>query len=345
MRKSIVVLYSELADYAVTGLNQLAHFHNVIVVHWPANSEAPFQIRFENGIKAYNRKDFSSKQVHNLLLETNPDTVLVSGWIDKGYIKAINNLPDLKKRVLMMDTGWTGSLKQKLGLLILKPLIRGLFSHAFVSGNKCMIYANKLGLKEYNIYTGFYSASVDQFEPVFKKRKYFPKAIVYVGRYVKHKGIFEMWEAFIELVNEGFSDWKLICAGTGNQWENRMEHPNIEHLGFIQPSEMQPMLLDASIYVLPSHFEPWGVSVHEMAAAGLPMILSKEVGAGEKFLVEGGNGFSFPAKNKDALKDALRKMMLKSPNELALMGKISNELAQSITPKTWIETIIKIVED
>ena len=153
-----------------------------------------------------------------------------------------------------------------------------------------------------------------------------------------------MWEAFIELTNEGFSDWKLVCAGTGDQWENRIEHPNIEHLGFVQPTEMESVVLNASVYVLPSHVEPWGVSVHEMAAAGLPMILSHEVGSVEKFLVEGENGFSFPAKNKEALKEALRKMMRKPSEELAEMGSKSNQLAQGITPQKWVETMMKIVE-
>ena len=338
----ILFLYSELAQYFLDCVNILVEKTEVTVIHWPVNKEAPFKFKVDKRVKLLEKTE--NINLMDKISEVSPDAIFVAGWIDKEYIKAIGMLGDQVKRIISFDTSWKGSLKQRVGLIPLKIFVGRHFNYAFISGEMQADYAQKLGIPGINIYKGFYTAAVNQFEQVFKKRQEYPKTILFVARYVKHKGIFELWEAFIELTNEGFSDWKLVCAGTGDQWENRIEHPNIEHLGFVQPSEMEPMLLNASVYVLPSHVEPWGVSVHEMAAAGLPMILSHEVGSAEKFLVEGENGFSFPAKNKEALKEALLKMMRKPPEELAEMGSKSNQLAQSITPQKWVETVMKIVE-
>jgi len=347
--KSIVILYSEIAAYAINCFNLLSEKHNVTLTHWPINPEAPFQIKLNPNIKAYSRDSLSSSQIHSLLIDINPDLVLVTGWIDKGYLKALNNQHGIKKRVLMMDTAWKGSVKQKVALLGLKPLIKGLFSHAFVSGKPQSLYAQKLGINPKAIHQGYYSADVDYFNEVYnqKQKVNSTNKILYLGRYVKHKGIFELWEAFAEIIkeNQNLKHWELVCVGTGDQWKNRIEHPNIKHLGFLQPNEMEPVLLDTSIYILPSHFEPWGVSVHEMAAAGFPLLLSEEVGSKEAFLEEGKNGFSFPAKNNQALKASLLKMMQLPESELQEMGKHSNKLAQKITPQNWVETIQSILED
>ena len=330
-------------------INLLPNSWQINLIHWPINSEAPFQFKFSNNVKTYDRDEFSGQELSKFISAAQPDVVLVSGWIDKGYLKALNNQPSIKKRVLMMDTAWKGSVKQKVALLGLKPLIKGLFSHAFVSGKPQALYARKLGLRSEAIHLGYYSADFDHFNAIYTKRKtsQSKNKVLYLGRYVKHKGIFELWQAFAEIIkeNHNLQHWELVCAGTGDQWQNRIEHPNIKHLGFLQPNEMEPVLLDTSIYILPSHFEPWGVSVHEMAAAGFPLLLSEEVGSKEAFLEEGKNGFSFPAKNILALKASLLKMMQLPEDELQEMGSHSNKLAQKITPQKWVETIQSILED
>jgi glycosyltransferase involved in cell wall biosynthesis len=44
---------------------------------------------------------------------------------------------------------------------------------------------------------------------------------------------------------------------------------------------------------MPSKKEPWGVVLHEMAIAGLPLLASENVGAASAFLREGENGKVF----------------------------------------------------
>jgi glycosyltransferase involved in cell wall biosynthesis len=91
--------------------------------------------------------------------------------------------------------------------------------------------------------------------------------------------------------------------------------------------------------VLPSTFEPWGVVVHEFAAAGYPLVLSDAVGASEAFLQHGKNGYGFQANNMEALREALANILSLSAHQLQDMGSTSRLLAQRITPQTWADSV------
>ena len=175
-------------------------------------------------------------------------------------------------------------------------------------------------------------------EPIFSK------TFLYVGRYVKHKGIFELWNAFVELQKEFPNDWTMKCIGTGEEWENRVEHPNIEHLGFVQPEEMKSHLNLKSVYVLPSKFEPWGVTVQEFATVSCPLVLSNNVGAHELFLQDDVNGKLISEVTVERLKHALKSFIELSEKELLKMSEKSHELGMSYSPKEWTNRLLKIID-
>jgi glycosyltransferase involved in cell wall biosynthesis len=64
-----------------------------------------------------------------------------------------------------------------------------------------------------------------------------------------------------------------------------------EFSGFLQSTDLPSYYARARIFALPSIFEPWGLVVNEAAAAGLPILVSPEVGAGAELVVEGRNGW------------------------------------------------------
>jgi glycosyltransferase involved in cell wall biosynthesis len=219
-----------------------------------------------------------------------------------------------------------------------------------VPGKPQRQFAKKLGYKSSEISEGFYSADVDLFSSYFEKAKEskmsnFPKRFIYVGRYVKHKGIFDMWNAFIELQKEQPNDWELWCIGTGDEFDNKIEHGKIKHFGFVQPENFLEYIEKTGVYILPSYVEPWGVSLHEFAAAGFPLVCSDKIGASEKFIKKGKNGYVFPAGDIEAIKDAFRKVIDLSENELLDMQKKSIELSLLITPKKWANTLMKLLND
>ena len=249
-----------------------------------------------------------------------------------------------------MDNHWFGNARQKIATLLSSFIVKNKFSHVWVPGKPQRQFAKKLGYKSSEISEGFYSADVDLFSSYFEKAKEskisnFPKRFIYVGRYVKHKGIFDMWNAFIELQKEHPNDWELWCIGTGDEFENKIEHDKIKHFGFVQPENFLEYIEKTGVYILPSHIEPWGVSLHEYAAAGFPVICSNKVGSSEKFIQEGKNGYVFPARDIEAIKDSFRKVIDSSENELLEMQKKSIELSLLTTPAKWANTLIKLLND
>lgn len=339
----ITILYSELADYSLACFRALKEKGTRIqLIHWPVNPEAPFQFDLSFLDEVVSRDELDNTALSQSVVAFKPDLILCSGWIDRGYVAVCKRFQKKAVTVLSLDNHWTGSVKQQLAGLMAPFTIQSAFQKAFVPGEIQCAYALKLGFASEDIRTGFYSADVGRFTAYYTEEDK-PERFLFLGRYVEHKGIFDLWKAYQSYRDEGGA-WELWCAGTGDQFENRMEGEGIRHLGFVQPSQLEDVLSECSAYILPSHFEPWGVSVHEMAAAGFPMILSDQIGAKAMFLREGLNGFIFKSGSVDQLKQSMHRMSALSDDELKNMSAKSHALGTSHTPEHWVEAILSFLD-
>lgn len=346
---NIVFLYTELAGYTITCLKQVIKDYpevNLHVFRWPVNNEAPFNFDFE-GIQIYDKSDFDLTSLRKKMSEINPQCIIVSGWIDKDYTTIAKEYRKQIPVVLTLDNHWRGDLKQILASKLSRFLIRNKFNCAWVPGKSQAKFAKKLGFKKENVFKGFYAADTELFGSYGEKANSFkednyPKRFLYVGRYVEHKGIFDIWNAFIQLQEEAPNEWELWSIGTGDQWENRVEHEKIKHLGFVQPENFQEIINKTSIYLLPSHFEPWGVSLHEFTAAGYPVLVSDKVGSAEAFCQDGKNGYLFHGGDVNRIKELMTKMMNLSQDQYKEMSNHSRSLSLHITPEKWAKTLMKI---
>jgi glycosyltransferase involved in cell wall biosynthesis len=340
----ILFLYTELAGYFVSCLHELApRCESIHIVSWPVNKEAPFQFMFPDNVTIYERNEYSQDQLLQLVAGIAPDKIVCSGWVDKGYVKVCRAFKGKVPTIMSMDNQWHGTAKQQVMRLIAPFYLHRNFSHAWVPGDPQKQYALKLGFKNERIATGFYSADTALFSPLSKcKQESLPHRFIYVGRYIKAKGLDMLFAAFIELQQETPNDWELWCVGTGELFEQRPMHPKIVHHGFVQPGDLPSYLQQTGVFVLPSLFEPWGVVVHEMAAAGMPMVVSSAVGAASRFVEEGKNGYLFQSGNKESLKKALKLMMEQNDDQLMQMGAASSKIGLSHTPWIWAEILMGI---
>jgi glycosyltransferase involved in cell wall biosynthesis len=334
--------YTELAQYFLSCVEKLAESNcEIYIYHWPINKEAPFQFnQLPQNVHLIDREKLDIDFIKN---EISPNVVFVGGWADKGYLSCIKKLHHQIPSVLLMDNQWKFSVKKILAVIFGRFFLNQLFSNIWVPGKVQYEYAKKLGFKEAQIKTGFYSADVSYFNAIYEenrqlKEKQFPKVFLYVGRYVKHKAIFEMWRAFIQFQEESPNDWELWCIGTGEEFDNKIVHPKIKHIGFVQPNQLGEYIKNAGVYILPSHFEPWGVALHEFATAGMPLLCSHHVGAASQFLIDNKNGCLFDSTKVEDIKQSFIKISSKNSKELNDMGVVSNQLAQLITPERWAET-------
>jgi glycosyltransferase involved in cell wall biosynthesis len=341
---TILFLYTELAGYFAACIKELAkHVDAIHIVRFPVNAEAPFQFNFPQNVIVYERNSFSTEQLIKLAKDISPDTIFSSGWVDKGYLKVCRHFKGKAPTVMSMDNHWFGTSRQWLMRAAAPFTIHRSYSHVWVPGKPQKEYAIKLGFRNKRIREGFYSADVPLFASEAACRteaENYPHRFIYVGRYIPAKGLDVLFAAFTEVADETGADWELWCIGTGEEFERRTIHPQIKHLGFLQPAELKEQLCHAGVFVLPSRFEPWGVVVHEMAAAGFPMICSSAVGAASRFLETEKNGYLFTSGSKDELKMMMKTITETRDATLRQMAQQSHRLGISYTTKEWAKTAL-----
>jgi glycosyltransferase involved in cell wall biosynthesis len=348
-RKKIVFLYSELATYFLACIEKLSQQAavEIHIVRWPVNKEAPFHFSLSDTIKIYDRKEYQADhQLQDLITSINPSVIYCSGWMDNGYLKICKQYKKKIPVIIGFDNQWKATFKQRLAVLISPFKILNHFSHCWVPGVLQEEYARRLGFSSSHILTGFYACDFDFFYKQYlsnkqQKERQFPKRFIYVGRYVEHKGVADLWKAFTELQMEQPNSWELWCLGTGDV--KPVEHPGIRHFGFVQPAAMTEFIKDTGVFVLPSYAEPWGVVIHEFAAAGFPIICSDEVGARTTFVENNLNGYIYASGNVGELKSAMTRIINSSEEKLNGMSKESVGKAKLITPDTWAKQLISLL--
>lgn len=348
----ILFLYTEIAHYFLACVKELHNSADIAIIRWAVNDEAPFTFEFHPEWQVFERNQFVSKELISFSEEFEPDIIISSGWIDEGYNTVAKHWMGKVPTLLSLDNHYTGSIRQQIGRLLSNFKLHNRFSHAWVPGQPQQVFAKKLGFKDDKVLTGFYSADVEHFKELYtrsieEKKKAFPHRFLYMGRYIDFKGVNELWDAFIEANNERAEakKWELWCVGTGDLWEERKMDKHIKHFGFVQPKELDAIIKNTGVFVLPSHKEPWGVVVHEMAVAGFPLLCSDKVGASSAFLDENNNGLYFKSGSKEALKKTLKKVMNLTDKELLEMGEKSHEIGMQLSPKEWTRTLLSVLNN
>jgi len=341
----IVFLYSELAGYFLAcaeALGQHPEVASVDIVHWPIHPEAPFQFTSQEHYTLHPKENHNRESLKQLLAHINPAAIVCSGWMDSDYNAVAKAYQKRIPVVLTLDNWWTGSLKQRLAALTAPCFIHRRFNRAWVPGEPQIPFAQKLGFSGSSLATGFYCADPKPFQAIYEKRKTTSpsKKILYIGRYLDVKGVRELWAAFMGLSDE-FPEWELHCIGTGELWDSRAIHPKIIHHGFKQPHELEPHLVDAACFVMPSKKEPWGVVLNEMAIAGLPLLASKQVGSATLFLDEDKNGLIIALSN---LQKRLRKFLMLTSQERIAMAEKSHRLGLQSTPADWANQLLTLIQ-
>jgi len=343
----------ELADYTVECLRALKKDRPEVDIHvvaYPVNPEAPFHFDFSDIGKLYNRDKFDHEKIQLFSDKLVPDLIICSGWTDRSYLKVIRTWKNKSKTVLCMDNKWLGTLKQRIACFGARLYLPKVFDYIWVPYKQHAKFAKRMGFSDKRIKLGFYTASVAKFNGYYsenweKKSKNFPKVLVCVARYIPQKNLHFLWEAFIEVLNEGEYNWELWNLGQGEGFDARIKHAQIKHHGFVQPKDIPAIIEKTGVFVLSSLSEPWGVVVHEFAAAGFPMVVSNHVGSHAAFVKSNKNGYVFDPNDKQDLKQSLIKIMNSSSAQLMKMGDESAKLGKHFNHQTWINTCYEMLDN
>jgi glycosyltransferase involved in cell wall biosynthesis len=94
----------------------------------------------------------------------------------------------------------------------------------------------------------------------------------------------------------------------------------VRFCGFRNQSELPRFFDMATVFVLPSRHEPWGLIVNEVMNAARAVIVSDDVGCQRDLVEDGVEGCVFPVGDVAALTDALRRA-LATPETAVAMGQ------------------------
>jgi len=277
------------------------------------------------------------------LMEFRPDVTLIVGWEQPAYRRCARALRGLSVRVVGMDNQWLRTPKQLLGIASSRIYLRPYFDAAFLPGPRQRDFALRLGFTEDQIFEGFYAADVETFgrvPPLDSHGADARRAFLFAGRLVESKGIRTLVDAYDAYRGAVADPWPLVVVGRGPLDGLLRGQPGIELRGFVGPAELVGELARAAFLVLPSTFEPWGVVVHEAAAAGLGCICTTRVGAADAFVRDGENGRIVAGGSLSALADALLWSHELSKSKLTEVSALSRTLATRFTPERWAETVL-----
>ncbi len=344
---SIVFLWAEVGGYLEAVLKSLSSqsLGIINVVHWDIRNLNTTQHNITNidNVIFHPRSEANDELIFKLLEFSKPEIVVVSGWMDKGYIKVCKkykkNHPKVKI-VAGIDDMWTGSLRQRLGQIYFRFFFRKLFDFLWISGQPQFSYAQRFGYNIENIISNLYSADTN----TFKKRAGITKRFVFVGRFVKVKAIDLLVKSYSMLSESEQREWPLILIGDGDQKSIilNQKNTNIKVLPFLQPEELRQELLKGGVGCLPSHKDQWGVVLHEYALMGLPILASSGTGASTEFLISGFNGFLF---NKGCVNDmyrAMKEFTSLTEFDISRFAENSTKLGQRITSDLSAASLLSV---
>ena len=318
---------------------------SIKVVSWKKNKLTPYVPKFPDSIESFNREDFKeNKDLFKLINDFSPDLIYVSGRMDKLYLEVVKSF----KRQIPIVMGCDAQLKKSLKQIVQKALNYFLyhqyFTHIWIPGYRQYAFARYINFKDDQIIGNLYSGNSRLYSSM-KKNNSNLKRVLFVGRLEKTKNIdilIDAWQSIAKSIKKG---WILTLIGDGKLKSKAKNIEDIELTGFISQKEMELYITEPSIFCLPSRKEPWGVVVHEFSAAGLPLLLTRKVGASDDFLIDGYNGFLINKCDKASIKEGLIKLISKEDAVLNKMGIRSKELSSKISPKISAASLISILKD
>ena len=165
----------------------------------------------------------------------------------------------------------------------------------------------------------------DSIAPVFGR---LPR-IISVGRLEPQKRHDRLIRAFHQLKGK-FPEWEVHIFGEGSERQNLSNQ--IDELGLVGrvflrgiSEEIEKELNSASIFVIASEFEGFGIVVLEAQRAGIPCVAYDNCNGPNELITDGRDGLLIPTDNtSDTLSDALE-MLIRTPRLREAMGEAGRQ--------------------
>ena len=145
------------------------------------------------------------------------------------------------------------------------------------------------------------------------------------SRLIKIKGIVPFLKALV-----GLNGYRLFILGDGEQHHEiqnlvDLNKLNVDLIGFLQQNELIRYYAAADLFVLPSFKDASPLSPIEAIAAGLPILVSQNIGNIDDVLEDGVNGWKFEPGNVPMINKLAKEVLRLNRNELEIRGIASRK--------------------
>jgi glycosyltransferase involved in cell wall biosynthesis len=289
-----------------------------------------------------------------------PDVVLLNPSFNKAIVREAISLTMLRLvhrgTLVVFNHGWGTTLPDRIDASAgLQRLARALFGAAdriFVLGQERRDILLRWGFADHQV-----RAATTMYDPsplagVQRSRSAAggigPVRLLFLSRLAPGKGASELIDAFVQL-RQRHVGLELICAGEGPEHgallalarESGLEKA-LKLPGFVAGSAKAQALLDADIFVLPTHLnEGFPVSLLEAMGAGLPIVASGVGGVVDLFGM-GAQGHMLAPRPTAAEIAAALDALIRDPARVAAAGAANRQLAlRRFTADAWCATFEK----
>jgi glycosyltransferase involved in cell wall biosynthesis len=351
----IAVLWTDLPGYLLSSLKALSEQHQVelLVVRGARVDVHPLPASSKAWIKHYLALPDTNLLERHRILERelrkfSPDVLLVSGWTFLEYLAVVVNLKRQNvKSIMCIDNQWLSTLKQHTLLPVARQILPRIFDFAWGAGVRQADFLGRLGFSNRRILRGVYAADTNLFEQAAAIRKdnmasgaSWPHQFLFVASFQPWKGVNQLLKAYTLYRDLTPDPWPLMCVGGGPLEEVMAGYKGVSAVKFLPPADLAQIYAQSGVFILPSLYEPYGVVIHEAAAAGLPILCSIVSGAGIDMIRDGYNGYLFDPHDANHLAQLMYHMSSGQVN-LSLMGQRSQQLSYQLSSARWADYLME----
>jgi len=174
--------------------------------------------------------------------------------------------------------------------------------------------------------------------------------IAFLGRLERMKAV-DLFPEMLTLLKDDYPHLKMLITGEGSlkdelliNFDKAGVSQMVDYLGVVETNDVPKLINQSRIFIYPSREEPFGLSIIEAMACGVPVVTTNVYGPSE-IITEGVDGITVTPENVDDLVNAVRKLL----DSETLREKISEAgrltVKKRFDIKQHLEGLVSIYQD
>ena len=247
------------------------------------------------------------------------DWLIINGYTSWPYLcaLAIARLRGIRTGLRIDSVLFNATGRRRFVKRAVMAVLSRLYARFFATGTLTRDYlvhfgveAERVSLFPYNVDTEYFSAEAARRRVErarLRRRLGIPpecRVVLAVAKFNPREAPSDLLRALDGLER---SDVWTVMVGDGELRQAMEARGSVRtvFVGYVPYAELVDYYALADVFVHAAANEPWGVSVHEAIACGLPVVASSRVGAAYDLIVQGENGFMYEAGNAAELRSRL----------------------------------------